>query len=255
MAQLPALREFNFNGSGIRCTGTDRDLWFVAKDVCEALEIAWRGGTLDQIPAEWRGMRKLRIPRRNSDGTMGFQFQDMVVIKEAAVYKLAFRSNKPSADAFTNWVASEVLPAIRKTGAYIAARRRRYEQLGKTEEWVENREEGIVKRKELTDTIQAHNANNYAECTNAIYRPVLGGSAAGVKMALQLKPKANLRDALATNDLMRVKFAEMMAADKIEGDNLRGNADCRSACHLAGDAVATAMRTVRETAIGRPGAG
>ncbi|OIO03169.1 MAG: hypothetical protein AUJ49_05040 [Desulfovibrionaceae bacterium CG1_02_65_16] len=44
----------------------------------------------------------------------------MATIAEPAVYKLAFRSNKPEADAFTNWVASEVLPAIRKTGQYAA---------------------------------------------------------------------------------------------------------------------------------------
>ena len=43
------------------------------------------------------------------------------MLSEPAVYKLAFRSNKPEADAFTNWVASEVLPAIRKTGKYEAA--------------------------------------------------------------------------------------------------------------------------------------
>ena len=42
----------------------------------------------------------------------------MRVINEAATYKLAFRSNKPEADVFTNWVASEVLPSIRKTGKY-----------------------------------------------------------------------------------------------------------------------------------------
>jgi hypothetical protein len=42
------------------------------------------------------------------------------LISEPAVYKLAFRSNKPEADAFTNWVASEVLPTIRKTGRYEA---------------------------------------------------------------------------------------------------------------------------------------
>ena len=42
----------------------------------------------------------------------------MRVISEPAVYKLAFRSNKPEADTFTNWVASEVLPSIRKTGKY-----------------------------------------------------------------------------------------------------------------------------------------
>ena len=40
------------------------------------------------------------------------------LIKEPAVYKLAFRSNKPEAEAFTEWVAEEVLPSIRKTGSY-----------------------------------------------------------------------------------------------------------------------------------------
>lgn len=40
-------------------------------------------------------------------------------LTEAGVYKLAFRSNKESAERFTNWVAEEVLPQIRKTGGYI----------------------------------------------------------------------------------------------------------------------------------------
>lgn len=40
-------------------------------------------------------------------------------LTEAGVYKLAFRSNKASAERFTNWVAEEVLPSIRKHGAYL----------------------------------------------------------------------------------------------------------------------------------------
>lgn len=42
----------------------------------------------------------------------------MKTISEPAVYKLAFRSNKPEADRFTNWVASEVIPALRRQGKY-----------------------------------------------------------------------------------------------------------------------------------------
>lgn len=42
----------------------------------------------------------------------------MLCITEAAVYKLAFRSNKPEAERFTDWVAEEVIPQIRKTGHY-----------------------------------------------------------------------------------------------------------------------------------------
>ena len=44
--------------------------------------------------------------------------QQLSVINEAALYKLAFRSNKPQADAFVNWVAGEVLPQLRQTGQY-----------------------------------------------------------------------------------------------------------------------------------------
>lgn len=44
--------------------------------------------------------------------------QSFKCINEPAVYKLAFRSSKPRAEAFTNWIASEVVPAIRKTGKY-----------------------------------------------------------------------------------------------------------------------------------------
>ena len=44
--------------------------------------------------------------------------QELIVINEAAVYKLAFRSNKATAERFTDWVAGDVLPTIRKTGGY-----------------------------------------------------------------------------------------------------------------------------------------
>ena len=43
----------------------------------------------------------------------------MTVINEAGLYKLAFRSNKPEAEQLTDWVASEVMPSIRKHGAYM----------------------------------------------------------------------------------------------------------------------------------------
>ena len=87
---------------------------------------------------------------------MGVVSVNTVVISEAAMYKFAFRSNKPDADAFTNWVASDVLSAIRKTGSYTAARRAKYERQGKQLEWIDNREEGIEARKGFTDTLKDH---------------------------------------------------------------------------------------------------
>lgn len=108
----PSASPFQFKGFSIR-TQVERDiLWFVAKDVCAALDIDWSGKTLSVIPESWQSMGK--VP------TLCRGMQRVKRISEPAVYKLAFRSNKPEADAFTNWVASEVLPAIRKTGKYEA---------------------------------------------------------------------------------------------------------------------------------------
>ena len=89
----------------------DGAVWFVGKDVCKALGIGWCGTALNGIPDAWQGMWFHHTPSGN---------QRLKFVSEPAVYKLAFRSNKPEADAFTNWVASEVLPAIRKTGKYEA---------------------------------------------------------------------------------------------------------------------------------------
>ena len=99
----------------IRTQQVNDEPWFVAKDVVAALGIGWNGTTLASIPDEWKGMRTFRTP---SSGTRGGGEQMLTVINESALYKLAFRSNKPQADAFVNWVAGVVLPQIRQTGQY-----------------------------------------------------------------------------------------------------------------------------------------
>jgi prophage antirepressor-like protein len=89
--------------------------WFVAKDVAMALNVTWSSHTLDNIPEDWKGVVNLTTP---SSGARGGGLQTLKVINEAAVYKLAFRSNKPEADRFVNWVTGTVLPSIRRTGSY-----------------------------------------------------------------------------------------------------------------------------------------
>lgn len=103
---------FTFQDHQIRTVMVDAQPWFVARDVSKALGITWCGRTLAQVPDEWATMCNLHIVGKK---------REVKIIAEPAVYKLAFRSNKPEADAFTNWVASEVLPAIRKTGQYAPA--------------------------------------------------------------------------------------------------------------------------------------
>lgn len=101
---------FAFENTPVRVADEGGDTWFVAKDVCAALSKGWDGHSLDSIPDAWKGTVKLTTPGGE---------QELITISEAAVYKLAFRSNKPEADRLTNWVAADVLPTIRKTGAYF----------------------------------------------------------------------------------------------------------------------------------------
>ena len=104
---------FTFREKTIRTGGTPDAPVFVAKDVCEALEITWNGAaTLAVLPAAWKLVVKLPT---------SFGEKDTIAITEAGVYKLAFRSNKPEAEEFTNWVAGTVLPAIRQTGRFEVA--------------------------------------------------------------------------------------------------------------------------------------
>lgn len=99
----------------IRTEMKDGEPWFVAKDIATALDIAWTGHTLDRIPEEWKGAVSFTTP---SSGTRGGGERSLIVINESAMYKLAFRSNKPEADRFVNWIAGDVLPSIRRTGSY-----------------------------------------------------------------------------------------------------------------------------------------
>ena len=145
-----AIRGFEFQGDAIRCIDIDKEPWFVAKDVAKALGIFWNGNqVLEGIPEEWTVVRQLltTIPQR--DGTYRVAERKTTLINTSAAYKLAGRSKKPSAGAFTNWIYGEVVPSILKTGEYSIRRRARYEKQGKPGAWIEVREDGIEVRKDL----------------------------------------------------------------------------------------------------------
>lgn len=112
----PAVTPFTFNSHSVRAiTKADGTIWFVAKDVCETLGLTNVTEALRGLDEDERGY--LRI----SEGTSPAGGNPNVnIISEPGLYKLIFRSTKPDAKAFTKWVTSEVLPAIRKTGSYPA---------------------------------------------------------------------------------------------------------------------------------------
>lgn len=99
---------FSFNSHDVRTIEKDGEVWFVAKDVAEILGYS---NTRDAIARHCKGTSDVVI----HDGS---QNRAMSIIPERDVYRLIMKSALPSAEKFEEWVVSEVLPTIRKTGSY-----------------------------------------------------------------------------------------------------------------------------------------
>ncbi|MCT3072551.1 phage repressor protein/antirepressor Ant [Leuconostoc citreum] len=102
---------FNFETNDIRTVVINSEAWFVGKDVATVLGYK---NTKDALLKHVDDEDKL-----GSRITTSGQAREMVAINESGVYSLIFGSKLESAKRFKKWVTSEVLPAIRKHGAYL----------------------------------------------------------------------------------------------------------------------------------------
>lgn len=116
--QKSEIQLFNYDTSEIRTVYRDGEIWFVAKDVCDILELTNPTEAIKSLDDDEK--MTLRISDGHSGQRGGAQFLN--IISEPGLYKLIFRSNKPEAKAFSRWVTHEVLPSIRKTGKYESPR-------------------------------------------------------------------------------------------------------------------------------------
>ena len=100
---------YNDKDVQLRTKVIDGNPWFVAKDLCEILEL--------------EDVRRAVEPLDEDEKLTGEIFQSgqmrsMWLVNESGLYALVIRSRKPEAKKFRKWVTSEVLPSIRKTGRY-----------------------------------------------------------------------------------------------------------------------------------------
>ncbi|UTH29458.1 BRO family protein [Ectopseudomonas hydrolytica] len=119
-------RDFAILGNNfpVRIVELNGQPWFVAKDVCLAIGRAWCGSSLAPLNADEKGMTLVVTPGGS---------QHLTVISESGLYKLIMRSDKPQARLFQDWVTRDVLPAIRKDGAYIMGEYRKQKGLNRIE--------------------------------------------------------------------------------------------------------------------------
>ena len=105
------IQVWNYESSEIRTVQVNGEPWFVGKDVAAVLGYSNpRDAINKRVDDEDKGVAKC--------DTLG-GVQDLTIINESGLYSLVLSSKLPNAKKFKRWVTSEVLPSIRKHGAYM----------------------------------------------------------------------------------------------------------------------------------------
>lgn len=102
---------FSWEGASLRSFKDPQGfIWFVAKDVCEALDLTNTARALARLDPDEKGITNVNTLRGE---------QGLSTVSEAGLYALVLRSRKPEARAFKRWLTHTVLPTIRQDGVYI----------------------------------------------------------------------------------------------------------------------------------------
>lgn len=109
---LPKAFTFNASNQRVRTVMIDGEPYFVAKDVCDILQLSDVSMTTSHLDDDEKLTQVLFVSG---------QGRRMWLVNESGLYHLIFQSRKPEAKAFRKWVTSEVLPSLRKTGRYELA--------------------------------------------------------------------------------------------------------------------------------------
>lgn len=102
---------FEFEGQEVRTVLKDDEVWFVGNEVAKVLGYSnYRNAVAQHVPDEDKQCTQIEYAG---------QTRQMTIINESGLYALIFGSRLESAQRFKHWVTSEVLPSVRKHGAYM----------------------------------------------------------------------------------------------------------------------------------------
>lgn len=108
---MNAISNFTFQENhNVRVQLINGEVWFCLPDVCLVLDIQNSRQVL-QKQLDEKGVSKIYTPTNGGN-------QELTFVNEPNLYRVIFRSSKPQAKQFQDWVFNEVLPSIRKTGKY-----------------------------------------------------------------------------------------------------------------------------------------
>ena len=107
------MRLFQYESNEIRVIQDDGgEPWWIAKDICAVLGLDDVSKAMERLDDDEKLTRKIFVSGQN---------RDVWTVNEPGLYALIIRSSKPDARQFKRWITHEVLPSIRKTGAYEIA--------------------------------------------------------------------------------------------------------------------------------------
>ena len=107
------IQRFAFDHKPVRVVTEGAEVWFVAKDIAVALEYSESSNParlFQSVPEEWKGVKPIHTP---------YGTQEMITLSEQGLYFFLARSDKEKAVPFQRWLAGDVVPSVRRHGAYM----------------------------------------------------------------------------------------------------------------------------------------
>ncbi|QYK61799.1 phage antirepressor [Paenibacillus sp. S25] len=109
---MKELKPFMYGSSQVRTLTVSNEPWFVAKDVCDVLEVGNPSQSLSRLDEDEKNTIILNEGNRGNPS--------VAIVNEPGLYTLILGSRKPEAKQFKRWITHEVIPSIRKHGAYMS---------------------------------------------------------------------------------------------------------------------------------------
>jgi phage regulator Rha-like protein len=168
-----------------------------------------------------------------------------VLTKSECLYIASKFNDEVRAKLVMRWekLETERIEEEKNPGLSIDKGIKNYEKQGKSLPWIEKRVQGKLVRNEFTSTLAKHGVERegFRNCTNNIYDPLWGGGSNVVREKKGLTKDQSIRDNLSLIELTAVSLAELLAAEKIAENNIRGNAGCELASKHASSSVKMAL--------------
>lgn len=135
----------------VRVIERDGEPWFVASDICKCLDISNSRDAVSRLDDDEKANVGI-TDIRESGVDIEVPNRGICIISEAGLYSLVLTSRKPEAKLFKRWITHDVIPSIRKTGAYQLAPKSYAEALRALANEVEQKELAIAQRDEAIRT-------------------------------------------------------------------------------------------------------